>query len=159
NLASPAGYATHMREMIQAFHAEGHVVKTLIMGGEQLPSDNSKSGQSAGPLKRLIKQYCPRIFWETAKDVQLLRFDKYAAGILQKTIDAFQPDIIYERCTYLQLSGLHTARSLNIPHIYEINAPFVKERIEMSGKSLFTNKASQIEKEQVSSTGLPVVVS
>lgn len=159
NLASPAGYATHMREMIHAFRAEGHEVKTLIMGGEQLVkiTDNTSSNNSL--LKHTLKKMIPSILWETLKDIRLLGFDKKAAAVLCSTIKEWKPDLIYERCTYLQLSGVVTAKTINIPHVYEINAPFVKERIGMSGKSLLNKRASQLEKMQVENTSLPVVVS
>lgn len=160
NLSSHAGYATHMREMIQAFRSEGHEVKTLIMGGEKLESDSAiQQLKKTGTFKNRLKKMVPPLIWETLKDYQLMRFDRKAAACLNDLIDEWNPDLIYERCNYLQVSGVLLAVQKGIPHVLEVNAPYVDERIELSGSTIFKRIANRREKMQLEATGTPVVVS
>ena len=65
NLSDPAGYGTHMREMIKAFRALGHEVEVQIMGGtEPKPSVAAKPSL----LKRFAKVVIPSRRWQTLKD-------------------------------------------------------------------------------------------
>ena len=158
NTAHEAGYATHINEMIEAFRNLGHDVMPVIMGGTK--ANNTKENVAeTGKLKKFAKKLIPKIIWETLKDIQLLRFDKYAAKKLDKAIKSFHPDLIYERANFLQLSGIKMAKKRRIKHVLEINSPYVKERTTLQGKSLLLKKALSVEKEQLSQTNLPVVVS
>ncbi|WP_299821853.1 glycosyltransferase family 4 protein [uncultured Pontibacter sp.] len=158
NLASPSGYGTHMREMIAAFRELGHEVKPVIMGGTSLiNSDLAIKGRS--PLKHLIATCVPNYVWESAKDYRLGRFDNYASGVLEKNIKDFQPDLIYERATYLQTSGVRAANKWRVKHVLEVNSPYVEERKVLQGNSYFTEAGIRAEKLQLESTDKVVVVS
>ena len=157
NTAHQAGYATHINEMIEAFQNLGHEVLPVIMGGTEI--GGTQNGVSESKIKKLAKKFIPVVLWETLKDIQLLRFDKFAEKTLAMSVKKFQPDLIYERANYLQLSGINVAKKKKIKHILEINAPYVEERITLQGKSLLLKIASNIEKRQLSQTNLPVVVS
>lgn len=160
NLSSPAGYATHMREMITAFRAEGHDVRTLIMGGEDASMVAASGSQAGEPaIKKLVKPFVPARLWESTKDYQLKRFDLQAEQTLKQMASEWKPDLIYERCNYLQLSGVKVAGELGIKHVLEVNAPYVDERITLAGKTWWTGQANRIEKQQLEGTNLAVVVS
>src|SRR5687767_9075679 len=154
NLASPAGYGTHMREMIHAFRDLGHEVETCIMGGEQQPgSVPPKNG-----LKQMVKSFVYGRIWESLRDLRLVRFDRYARKRLSDKVTAFMPDVIYERGYYLMTSGVRVAREKKITHILEMNAPYLEEKAEMQGRGLLSPGLKR-EKEQISKTDRLVVVS
>jgi glycosyltransferase involved in cell wall biosynthesis len=143
NLSDPSGYATHMREMIEAFKNNGHEVETLIMGGEhkrKLPVGE------ASRLKEVIKRVIPRFLWETLKDFNLAHQDKSFEKVLLEKANKFKPDIIYERYNYLQESGRKVAEFLKIKHYVEVNSPYTYERKTYQGSSLFLKRADKIER-------------
>ena len=155
-LNDPAGYATHMKEMILAFENLGNEVLPVIMG-------NSDTGfikvtrKRNGIIMHLIKQILPGIVWETVKDFFLFQQDRQFQTILEHKISGFSPDLIYERASYGQLSGILAALHHKVSHIAEVNAPLVDERINLSGRSFLSGKASRKEKfllERTSSVAL-----
>jgi glycosyltransferase involved in cell wall biosynthesis len=154
-LNAPTGYGTHMREMINAWRKIGIEVKTLIAG------DLSRGAFEGVPQKRHqnYKEFIPKLVWETFKDFQLMRFDASLEKKLSQVIDDFQPDLIYERVTYLQNSGVKTANRKAIRHISEVNAPYPLERVELSGKSLLVSFGRNVERQILAASNKIVVVS
>lgn len=142
NLSDSSGYATHMREMIKAFKDEGHQVELLIMGGQVA---NDVSIYRSSRIKLIAKRLMPKILWETIKDWSLIKYDKKAASTLQKKVDSFMPDIIYERFNYIQTSGAVVAKRYHIKHIVEVNSPYIYERKKYQGNSLLLSKAKNNE--------------
>src|SRR5699024_1448037 len=125
NLMSPTGFGTHMREMITAFRKIDCQVMPVIMGGEENPPKETLDQRSTG-IKELLKKQVSKKVWRTLKDIDLLRFDyRRAAKRLEKAVQSFQPDCIYERCNYLQMSGIRMADKYDLTHIMEINSPYV----------------------------------
>lgn len=157
-LASPSGYGTHMREMIAAFEGLGHLVKPLIMGGTSLNNNDLKI-KSRSAWKKVVADFIPSYFWESTKDYRLLNFDKFASKVLEKEVESFQPDIIYERATFLQTSGIDVARRFGIKHILEVNAPYVEERKVLEGNSFFLKKGMEAEEYMLNRSDKVVVVS
>lgn len=155
-LKSPSGYGTHMREMIKAFEGNGHQVLPVIMGGIEV-DDNT--GAQTPILKRILKKIIPAIFWESIKDIQLLKYDKMAANTLEAAIKSFAPDLIYERANYLQCSGGIMAQKYGIRNILEMNSPYVEERFKYQGKSLLLKRAYINEKIRADAADKIVVVS
>ncbi|MEM9052262.1 MAG: glycosyltransferase, partial [Bacteroidota bacterium] len=154
-LNAPTGYGTHMREMIAAFRRKGVEVRTLIAGD----TNENEYGESKPSKFASFKRYIPSKFWETAKDYQLLQFDKKLEAQLEQTIKEFQPDFIYERVAYLQNSGVKLAGKFGVKHISEINAPYPEERIYFSGQTFFENQAKDIEREILVKSDLITTVS
>jgi len=74
-----------------------------------------------------LKNVIPKILWRTLKEIQQIRFDKYAANELQKAIQTFNPDIVYERSAWMSNGSAEVLAHFNIKHIVEINAPFEEE--------------------------------
>lgn len=153
NLSSKSGYGTHMREMIHAFRKLGHEVMPLIAGGTELPEENSnKSSLPASPIKSFAKRIIPSLLWQSFKDYRLLAYDRKMEGKLVEAIKDFQPDFVYERLNYMQLSGAKVCQKMKLCHFYEVNSPYTQEKVELEGKSLFIRKAFQIEKAQLTKT-------
>jgi glycosyltransferase involved in cell wall biosynthesis len=156
NLQSHAGYATHMREMIQAFRELGHEVRPLIMGGESLAPG---ADAPAPGWKQAAKRLVPPPAWETLKDLQLLRFDRFARQQLAQALRDFRPDLVYERGNYLQTSGVEAASEAGIFHALEMNSPYIEERVYMQGRSWLMGEARRRERQQAEGTGLLITVS
>jgi len=159
NLSDPAGYGTHMREMINAFRELGHEVITCIMGGEEKQRDDMSIQFNESLPKKAIKSLTPTRIWQSLKDIDLIRFDKTAAKKLELLVKKEKPDLIYERGFYMMISGVETAKKYEVKHILEINAPYTEEKTELEGKSLLFKKAAQREQQQVENTSQVVVVS
>ena len=153
------GYGTHMREMIEAFKRKGHEVLPVILGDikrniEVVPESNKLF------LKKAIKKIIPNYLWKSLKDYELIKFDLNAELILEEKIIAFNPDLIYERGSYLQLSGVKMAKKFKLKHYIELNAPFVEESASFEGAAgFFKQKALHIEKEQILQSEKTIVVS
>ena len=158
NLSSPSGPGTHMREMIRGFREEGHEVAVCILGGEHIYGNINFNFGNTG-IKGKIKSLIPDILWQTVKDFNLQFKDKAAGKSLEKVIEDFQPDLIYERGFYMMTSGVKIANQLGIPHILEMNAPFPEEKIELEGKTWLKGKSEKLERIQAEGTNMMVVVS
>lgn len=158
-LNSPSGYGTHMREMIKAFERAGHEVTPIIMGDVKNTSEGGHVVSESQP-KLVVKRMTPSFVWESMKDYLLLNKDLAYENYLKEKLVEIKPDLVYERANCLQLSGVHAARKFGIPHILEMNAPYVEERKDhFAISSLFERRASKIEKQQLMLTGSVIVVS
>lgn len=143
SMEAPTGYGTHMREMVGAWRKAGIEVKTLIaadLGGRQV--QEPKRSEGVIETLRGWKRFVPRKLWETARDIQLIRFDLRMERRLRKAVEEYRPDVIYERVAYLQNSGVRTAKAFGVTHIAEINAPFPEERKYFSGDSYLVGTAA-----------------
>ncbi len=168
-LRSNTGYGTHMREMIAAFRSMGHDVSPYIVAdvnGEneeefvQQNIPNNAKIQNGSFLKTLIKTVTPNFAWSSIKDLRLLNFDRKIKNDLKDAIVEWKPDVIYERCNYLQTSGVEVANQMGIPHILEVNSPYVEEHAFLEkGYNLLYQKAKAAEQEQAMRTTMLVVVS
>ena len=160
-LHAQSGYGTHMREMIKAFERCGHDVETLIMGNVLKKNTSSAKLHSNGQfIKQLIKQIVPKFVWESLKDYHILRTDRQIVAKLDAQVQYHQPDLIYERAAFMQMSGVCVAQKYGIPHVLEMNSPYVIERkVRHSTSSLFHKKALSIEKKQLEGTHVAAVVS
>jgi len=158
SLNAQTGYGTHMREIINCWKQTGHEVQTLVAGdlnNSVSPSENL----STPSIKRVLKSFIPSYLWETLKDRELINFDLKLARVLSRHIESFQPDLIYERVSYLQQSGVEVAERLSVKHVAEVNAPFPEERIYFSGKSAYLKKAEAVERKILEKSSCISVVS
>lgn len=155
----PTGPGVHMREMIRAFEQEGHEVVRLIMGGETAANPHGRSSGDRQSFRSRVKHLVPGLLWHTFKDLNLLRFDRYAREQLNDLIARERPDMIYERAYYLMTSGVEAAKSHGIRHVLELNAPYPEERISMEGESLLASAGRRKEKRQITDTDRVAVVS
>lgn len=160
----PSGPGVHMREMIHAMEELDHEVIPLIMGGiEAMPEVRgaaSPSGSSnKSTLKSKLKKWIPKRIWQTVKDLQLMRFDRYAQRELERVIRSEKPDLIYERAFYLSTSGVRAAKKHGVKHILEMNAPYPEERRSMEGPGFLDGLGVARERTQLRLTDRIVVVS
>jgi glycosyltransferase involved in cell wall biosynthesis len=147
NLTDPAGYGTHMREMIRAFRALGHEVLPVIMGGDQPRVSTAPPKPSL--VKSVAKGLIPARKWQTLKDKKLMEFDDQAYTFVCEKIVEFQPDMVYERANYMQNSGVQAADRYNVLHILEMNSPYVEEKVELEGESKMLDEARKREAEML----------
>lgn len=147
NLTDPAGYGTHMREMIRAFRALGHEVLPVIMGGDQPRPSTAPPKPSL--IKSVAKGLIPARRWQTLKDKRLMDFDDEAYDHLCAKIREFQPDMVYERANYMQNSGVQAADRYHILHVLEMNSPYVEEKVELEGDSKLLGEARKREAEML----------
>jgi glycosyltransferase involved in cell wall biosynthesis len=157
NLSDPAGYGTHMREMIKAFRELGHEVDVQIMGGTEPRTAVASAKPSL--FKRIAKALIPARRWQTLKDKRLQEFDDAAYDALLAKIKAYQPDLVYERANYMQTSGVNAARKAKVMHVLEMNSPYVEEKVELEGQSALLPLAKEKEGWQLEKTDHIVVVS
>jgi glycosyltransferase involved in cell wall biosynthesis len=154
------GSGTHMREMINAMRELGHEVQPLIIADKRNPPCFVKGSGKTGGLKGLIKKIIPGVVWRSFKEFRLLQLDRKAEAILLKEIDRFQPDMVYERAAYLQLSGVNAVKKKKCLHYMEINAPFINEVEEFEkAPTIWKSKARRAEYWQVTSPDKVYVVS
>ena len=163
NLTDRTGYGTHMREVIHAFREKGHEVRTVIMGGDSPRLESATSDNSTPSKTRMIKDWLKKLIpgslWERIKISLLLRNDNKFYQKLLKEIEAFQPDMIYERASFMQISGVLAAKNKGIFHVLEMNAPYLEEQIEFTGHLVFEKEALKIEKQQFELSSAVCVVS
>lgn len=144
-----------MRGSIEAMKELGHDVKTYIAGGTQIVAHQSIKHS----FVQKIKQCIPTWLKETIKDYKLLKLDKLQEIALAQVVQDFQPDLIYERGYYLMSAGVRVAKKQSIKHMLEMNAPFIQEKMEMGGYSLYLKYATKIERLKAKQTNKLVVVS
>ncbi len=121
---APTGYGSHMRGMVQGFKEEGHTVEILVLGKKPQSTDSNAPSTS---IKTLLKNVIPKIIWRTLKEIQQIRFDKLAAKELLRTVQTFQPEMVYERSAWMSNGSVKVLKSFNLQHVVEINAPFEEE--------------------------------
>ena len=147
-----------MREMIRAFKQNGHEVRPVIAGGLE-PSPAASPTHLKGK-KRRLKKAIPTGVWESFRDLQLIRTDRRLEKELSAAIEQFRPDVIYERASYLQLSGVRAAKRHGVRHVLEVNSPYVIERqLGRSTLPLLERWATAAEAEQLRLTQKVAVVS
>ena len=131
---APTGYGSHMRGMVNGFREEGHTVEILVLGKKPQSTDSSTQTNS---FKSILKKVLPKILWRTLKEIQQIRFDKHASQELLLAIQKFNPDVVYERSSWMSNGSVQALKSLNIQHVVEINAPFEEEVKEFEKASSF----------------------
>lgn len=147
-----------MREMITAFEEEGCEVLPVIMGGIDNPPEEKTDGRESR-TKSFFKKVLSENIWRSLKDLNLLRFDKKAGRKLEESILQFRPDMIYERCNYMQLSGIKMAKKHAVFHAMELNSPYIEQRRFLSkSHSFLEGYAEKKEQKQLEGTDLPLAV-
>jgi glycosyltransferase involved in cell wall biosynthesis len=131
---APTGYGSHMRGMVNGFREEGHTVEILVLGNKPQSTESPKQSNS---FKSILKKVLPKILWRTLKEIQQIRFDKHAAKELRSAIQKFNPDVVYERSSWMSNGSVQVLEQFNIKHVVEINAPFEEEVKEFEKASSF----------------------
>lgn len=119
-IASKDGQITHIEEMVTALRDLGHEVR--LVGPEVHKSDTGQGG-SAGWVGKL-KSALPAAVYELAEATYSL----VAYRRLRAAVREFKPDLIYERYALFQPAGVWVSRSLKVPLMLEVNAPYAIAR-------------------------------
>jgi glycosyltransferase involved in cell wall biosynthesis len=131
-VAASDGMRVHIGELVGALREAGHVV--LIVGPRPGGGPEAQAGLSsrlertAERLRRLL----PAAVYELLE----LAYNLPAYLRLRAAVNAFGPDVIYERYNLFLLAGLLFARRARLPMLLEINSPLASERAEHGGLGL-----------------------
>lgn len=158
-LLNPTGYGAHMRGFIHAARRAGHDVQTLIAGGEETATAVMAPPVQPG-WKKFARHLIPSMLWRSMKEARLLRFDDFMQEQLREKIAQQLPDLVYERASWLQHSGVCVAREMKVPLCLELNAPFPEEvKSFEKTSSLLEGRGRRRMQEQFSYAHRIVVVS
>ncbi|MGE0881817.1 MAG: glycosyltransferase family 4 protein [Acidimicrobiia bacterium] len=71
-----------------------------------------------------------------AREVQKVAFNEVVADAARAELEAFAPDVLYERLSLFADCGLRLARSLGVDHVVEVNALLAREEAQWRGLRL-----------------------
>ena len=122
------GQAVHVRELIGALRARGHLVDecALVPKATQQVAASASNGESGGFWQRLS---LPRAAVEVAE----VLYNRQGRKMLRRQAAAAPPDFVYERHALHLHAGLDVARELGVPLLLEVNSPMTleMERLEL----------------------------
>lgn len=157
----PSGPGTHIREVVYAMESLGHEVKVFLASDQVSAESTSVQSQQTqvGRSKNWIKKIIGAYLFESIKDFFLLLHDWRYARRLEKVVNDFKPNLIYERYYFLCLSGFSVAKKHRVRYFLEVNAPTTIEKRLMSSSSLFLGLAKRYERKQILGCARLIVVS
>ena len=164
----------HIEEITRALRRGGHSVREASLVkrdpvASQGSSSNSGSpstptagphaaangsGSGSGGPWRLVAKLARGPLYELAE----YAYNVPARRMLEREIRDFRPHLIYERYSLSTVAGIRAARALQVPHILEVNAPLVDEKLRW-GKLWFRGLARRIERWIFKNTDCVIVVS
>jgi len=127
-----SGGVTHILSVIEAMRKLGHEV-------ELVAATSAREGTVVGSFTgrwSIVKSVVPPRLWVLARDIYDTAHDSKNVERVERVIDDFRPDAIYERNSYLHHAGAEAARRKSVPYFLEINAPISEERRELFGAPL-----------------------
>ena len=147
------GQAVHIRSMIEAFRAEGHLVREAALVEKAAEGEAegapTASPTTASPPATKASGFSPwSLLGHTPRFIRELAEYGYslpATGRLVRAARDFAPDVIYERYAFANLAGVRAAKRLGLPLILEVNSPMVEELTRTRGLS-FPRTAQRLEK-------------
>jgi glycosyltransferase involved in cell wall biosynthesis len=118
------GYATHVREVVQALEAAGHQVELLDSRPPELGAGRSgRSGSHRGIAPGLIGiAPVPKALRPAGRDLLYLLHNLRASRLVEARLARGGIDLVYERFHHLQGAGMRAARRRQLPSILEFNA-------------------------------------
>ncbi|HNY41852.1 MAG TPA: glycosyltransferase [Bryobacteraceae bacterium] len=119
----------HIAEMIRAFRALGHMVHIASLAGE--PSARPPSQEMAKPLWQRMAQRIPGLYVALQ-----LGYNVFGFWMLMRQVVRHHPEMIYERYSLYNFSGVLAARLFRIPIALEVNSPLALEE-KSEGQSSF----------------------
>ena len=138
NPKAPSGYGVHIRNTVEALEGKDLQVRSLFAGEVTEVLDVAEN--LGGGWRQMLKNVVPQPIWEGMKDRKMRKsHDEFCAQV-KNEIESFRPDVVYER-NYSHLDGVSLlAEEYHIPHVVEVNAPFIEEKVEMNGASVMDRK-------------------
>jgi glycosyltransferase involved in cell wall biosynthesis len=108
----------HIQSIVNCLRELGHEVKVVSLVGEQT---QFRKAQDAKESKwDWVRRHIPGPVYELAE----VAYNLKGVRMLQKAIDEFKPDIIYDRYAHFSFSALWAAKRNNLPLILEVNSPY-----------------------------------
>lgn len=126
-IRSKDGQYVHLEEMVGALRGLGHDV--LVVGPNAVGQE--AFGSDAG-LVAWLKRRLPKPVYELAE----WAYGLHARRRLDRAIDAFRPDALYERYNLFLTAGVRARRRRGLPMLLEVNAPLYDERKRFDGIAL-----------------------
>lgn len=126
-IASKDGQYVHLDEMVTALRKLGHEV--LLVGPKIVETDDFGSSGGVVPY---LKRHIPQAVYELLE----FSYSLYDFLRLYREVRRFRPDVIYERCNLLFVSGIWVKRLTGLPLLLEVNSPLYEERKQFSGIAL-----------------------
>ncbi len=108
----------HIQSIVNGLRNLGHEVKVVSLVGEQ--TQFRKSQEAKESFWDKVRAKIPGPVYELAE----IAYNLKGLRMLQKAIDSFQPDIIYDRYAHFSFSALWAAKRNNLPLILEVNSPY-----------------------------------
>jgi glycosyltransferase involved in cell wall biosynthesis len=143
------GASVHVRELVAALAAQRHDVRVFSPtpgAGNPLaaPLIDIASAGLPDVTARLARAALGRCSPRLDKETRELAYNLTLYRGVRGQVRAWRPDVIYERYSLFNLSGLALARRLGVPHLLEVNAPLRLERARTKGLAL-AGLAARIE--------------
>jgi glycosyltransferase involved in cell wall biosynthesis len=126
-IASRDGQAVHLEELIAALQRQGH--ETLLVGPPGLMA--TAFGGSNTTVDR-IKRSIPMAVYELLE----IAYNIKAFLRLRAAVQAYRPDVIYERFSLFLFAGIWARRLYGLPLLLEVNSPLYEERAANDGLRL-----------------------
>lgn len=126
-IASRDGQAVHIEELIAALHRLGH--ETLLVGP---PSLLGTAFGGANPRVQWVKRSIPTAVYELLE----IAYNIKAFLRLRAAVQAFRPDVIYERFSLFLFAGVWVHQLYRLPLLLEVNSPLYEERRANDGLRL-----------------------
>ena len=109
----------HIREIVSALRQLGHDVRVVALAGDPAEHEARRRSQ-VSTLRRLI----PAFAYEVAE----LAYNVVGYRRIMAAIQAFGPDVIYDRYNSYSTAAMRAARRTGLPLLLEVNAPVAYER-------------------------------
>ena len=136
------GASAHVRGLVKALQDEGHEVFVLAsnigddQSGEHFLMRHVAFGGALTEVYEALQNEPICKGTRLAKDLRNILYGLTLEIQGRLLLEAFAPDVIYERHCLFATAGRELARFFNIPLLLEVNAPLVLEQQKMRGLAL-----------------------
>ncbi len=114
----------HVQSIVNQLKKQGHQVKVVSLVGEQTQFRSKQETQESNWDK--VRNLIPKPVYELAE----VAYNIKGRAMIQKAINEFKPDIVYDRYAHFSFSALWAAKKNKIPLILEVNSPYsIQKRI------------------------------
>ena len=110
--------SVHIAAIVNALRELGHEVRIVGPTATVHRPDGSRKPSLAGRIKRTV----PRLVFEVLQ----LGYNIAVYLRLRRAVQAFRPDMIYERYALFSFAGIFLAKRWRIPLILEVNTPYAQ---------------------------------
>lgn len=119
------GASSHIRGFVHALKNLGHEV--MIVTTQPTDPHAADVPIHVIPSPSLVAGILPDLQPRTFRALRHLFYNSAIEGFLDKVIQDFKPDYIYERYSPFSFAGGISAQKHRIPHVLEVNAPLAEQ--------------------------------